>query len=288
MYDVALSVLACLRADTEVHVAWIVSDEYSDETEVVALTPGGGQIGSLLGGALDDAITRALPSVGPLGGITDVELGPAESLISGIPQGTELTIAIVPGAAIPVDTWAALAERKPVSFALRLDGHRFTGVDPIDTSDEQTVSNDGRLICRYTPLPRVVIVGGGPIAEALQRGFELVGWTPMVVPNTGEATGVAATLSHIDGIIVMGHDVENSGRALQAAIESKAGYIGSLGSKAMQELREEWLAYRGVAWDHRIHGPAGVPIGASNPGEIAISIVAETVASARLGDSPAE
>ena len=93
---------------------------------------------------------------------------------------------------------------------------------------------------------------------------------------------MAATLSAVDGFIVMGHDVESSGRALQAAIGSKAGYIGSVGSKAMQELREEWLAYRGVAWSHRVHGPAGLPIGASNPGEIAISIVAEAMASLHL------
>jgi xanthine dehydrogenase accessory factor len=288
MYDVALSVLACLRANTDVHVAWIASGESSDEAETVALTPGGGQIGSLLGGALDDAITQALPTIGDLGGVIDIELGPAESLISGLPKGTELTIAIVPGAAVPEDTWAALADRKPVTLAFRLDGHRFTGIEPIDASDERTESNDDRLVCRYTPVPRAVIVGGGPIANALQRGFELVGWTPLVVPDTGEASGVAATLSPIDGIIVMGHEVEDSGRALQAAIQSKAGYIGSLGSKAMQELREEWLAYRGVAWDRRIHGPAGLPIGASNPGEIAISIVAEAVRTSRLADPPTE
>lgn len=286
MYDVALSVLACLRANTDVHVAWIVSDDASDETEAVALTPGGGQIGSLLGGALDDAISRALPTIGELGGIVDVELGPAESLISGIPQGTELRIAIVPGAVVSEDIWAALAEREAVAFAFRLDGHRFTGIDPMDTADGQTVSDDDRLICRYTPVPRAVIVGSGPIAEALERGFEVVGWTPMLVPNISEASGMAATLAPIDGIIVMGHDVETAGRALQAAIGSKAGYIGSLGSTAMQELREEWLAYRGVAWDHRIHGPAGLPIGASNAGEIAISIVAEAVAMSRLDDPP--
>lgn len=288
MYDVALSVLACLRADTDVHVAWIASGESSDDAATVALTPGGGQIGSLLDGALDDAITQALPTIGDLGGVIDIELGPAESLISGIPQGTELTIAIVPGAALPEDIWAALAQREPVAFAFRLDGHRFTGFDPIDASDEQAESSDGRLICRYTPVPRAVIVGGGPIAAALQQGFGLVGWKPMVVPNTGEAGGVAATLSLIDGIIVMGHDVEDAGQALQAAIQSNAGYIGSLGSKAMQELRQEWLAYRGIAWDRRIHGPAGLPIGASNPGEIAVSIVAEAVAFLRASDPPAE
>jgi xanthine dehydrogenase accessory factor len=284
VYDVALSVLACLRANTDIVVAWIASDELSDGTAAVALTPGGGQIGSLLGGALDNAITHALPTVGDLGGIIAVEIGPAESLITGLPLGTELSIAVVPGTAVPEDTWETFADRKPVNFLFRLDGNRFTGFELIDPSEELGASDDTRLICTYAPVRRVVIVGGGPIADALQQGFELVGWKPMVVPNTGEAGGVTATLSRIDGIVVMGHDVEASGRALQAAIASNAGYIGSLGSKAMQDLREEWLAYRGVKWDDRVHGPAGLLIGASNPSEIAISIVAEAVAASHLDD----
>ncbi len=86
-----------------------------------------------------------------------------------------------------------------------------------------------------------------------------------------------AMLSPIDGVVVMGHDVEGSSRALQAAIASSAGYIGSLGSAKMQQQRREWLAYRDVAWDERIHGPAGLPIGAEAPGEIAVSIAAEAI-----------
>ncbi|NIR41615.1 MAG: hypothetical protein GWN79_27005, partial [Actinobacteria bacterium] len=61
MYDIALSVLSCLRADTEVHAAWIVSGIDSDGSEAVALTPGGGRMGSLLEGALDHALAEAIP-----------------------------------------------------------------------------------------------------------------------------------------------------------------------------------------------------------------------------------
>ncbi len=86
-----------------------------------------------------------------------------------------------------------------------------------------------------------------------------------------------ATLSAIDAVVVLGHDVETSGRALQGALESSAGYIASIGSPRMQELRREWLAYRGVEWDDRVRGPAGIDIGADNPPEIAVSIVAEAI-----------
>ncbi|MGI9585116.1 MAG: XdhC family protein [Acidimicrobiia bacterium] len=284
MYDVALSVLACLRANTDVHVAWIVSAEEDDGTQAIALTPGGGQIGTLLDGAINDAIIRNLPDIGDGGGIVTISLGPAEALMSGLPQGTELSIGIVPGTALPETIWTMFADREPVSIAFALDDRRLEGAELLDDGNVPAGIADDRLVVRYVPVPRMMIVGGGPVADALDNGFTLAGWQPMVVANPGNAGGAAATLSSIDGVIVMGHDVEMSGRALQDAISSKAGYIGSIGSIEMQELRREWLAYRGVAWDERIHGPAGLPIGAANPGEMAISIVAEAVAASHLNN----
>ena len=129
-------------------------------------------------------------------------------------------------------------------------------------------------------------MGGGPIADSLVDAFEVVGWSAVRAAGPGEAGGIAPTLAPLDAIVVMGHDVEMSGKSLQAAVSSRAGYIGSLGSLAMQERRRDWLAYRGIDWDPRIHGPAGLPIGAQSPGEIAISIVAEAIAAAHIGDSP--
>jgi xanthine dehydrogenase accessory factor len=49
----------------------------------------------------------------------------------------------------------------------------------------------------------------------------------------------------------------------------------------MQEARADWLAYREVTDLSRVHGPAGLAIGARNPAEIAVSIVGQIIA-----DSP--
>ena len=51
MYDIALSVSACVRSGTRADVVWMVSPSASDEA--VAFTPGGGRIGSVAGGAFD-------------------------------------------------------------------------------------------------------------------------------------------------------------------------------------------------------------------------------------------
>jgi xanthine dehydrogenase accessory factor len=63
-----------------------------------------------------------------------------------------------------------------------------------------------------------------------------------------------------------------------AALESDAGYIGALGSLAMQQSRADWLALRDVTDLTRVHGPAGFDIGADGPAEIAVSVIAQAIA----------
>lgn len=278
MYEVAMSVLSCLRAGTGVHVAWVVDPATGDPNEAVAVTPGGGRMGSLMGGALDNAIRDASHGLDDTGALVEVPLGPLEAIISGRAEGTPITLAVVPGAILPADVWEELADRKPVRFALQVDGDQLSAAERLEPDAPGVQLSDDRLVTSLNPVTRVVIAGGGPIADALAEGFEFVGWHPSVFGDVGAASGLMATLSPIDAVVVMGHDVEVSGRGLEAAIKSKAGYIASIGSPRMQQLRQDWLAYRGVAWDDRVRGPAGIDIGASTPEEIAISIVAEAVA----------
>jgi len=289
MYDVALSVLSCLRADTGVHVAWVVSEANDTANEAVAITPGGGKIGSLLGGALDHAIADAIPGLSDEGGLVEIVLGPVEALLTDQTEGASLTLAVVPGTGLPVDLWEDLAAGRPVRFSLRVDGTSLGEPERLESDEPGSTLTHDRLVTSLVPVPRAIISGLGPIADALSEAFALIGWRPSVAGDVGVATGMMATLVTIDGVVVMGHDVEQSSRALQGAIESQAGYIGSIGSQRMQDLRREWLAYRGVEWDHRIRGPAGLPFAASNPGEIAISIVAEALTTIRaMPDDPGE
>ncbi len=76
-----------------------------------------------------------------------------------------------------------------------------------------------------------------------------------------------------------GHDLELTGAGLIAALDSEVGYIGALGSRRLHETRRDWLAYRGVTDLTRVHAPAGLDIGADTPATIAVSILAEAIAS---------
>ena len=75
--------------------------------------------------------------------------------------------------------------------------------------------------------------------------------------------------------------------ALDVALRSDAFYIGALGSKRTHAGRLERLA--GLGHDaptlERIHGPAGLAIGAVSPAEIALAVMAEMTQVLRQGGS---
>ena len=134
------------------------------------------------------------------------------------------------------------------------------------------------LVTVFRAVPQLVIIGGTPVGEALADLAGVVGWRPRILLDSASANGVIATLSGLDMVVVTGHDLDLTGAALKAALETDVGYIGSLGARKMQETRADWLAYRGVTDLTRVHGPAGIDIGADTPAEIAVSILAEAIA----------
>lgn len=110
MYDIALSVAACVRSGTRADVAWMVSPTVSDEA--LAFTPGGGRIGSLHGGAFDgllaDAAARQLSS----GRLVTHTVTDYESQLSGIPAGTPAEFLVIPAEQIDPQAWPLLLERE--------------------------------------------------------------------------------------------------------------------------------------------------------------------------------
>jgi len=81
-------------------------------------------------------------------------------------------------------------------------------------------------------------------------------------------------------IAVLTHDPKFDVPILLAAIDTNAGYIGAMGSRKATSARIERLKDAGLNQQQiaQIKAPIGLDIGASNPDETAISIMAEIIA----------
>jgi xanthine dehydrogenase accessory factor len=121
------------------------------------------------------------------------------------------------------------------------------------------------------PPPRLIVVGDAPIARALEdiaraAGYDVVRGDPSEVePQTTDAA-----------VVVASHGIDEE-RVLVSALERGVGYVALVSSDvrgtAVRDALEVPLELR-----RRLHAPAGLPIGAQSPAEVAIAILAEFVA----------
>ena len=151
------------------------------------------------------------------------------------------------------------------------------------------------------PPVKVVVVGAVHISQAfapMAKGLDFD--VTILDPRTAFATPerfpdvpvVAewpdAALPHLaldryTALAALTHDPKIDDPALAAALQAECFYIGALGSKKTHARRVERLTAAGFSEDaiRRIHAPIGLDIGAVSPAEIAVSILAEIVATLR-------
>jgi xanthine dehydrogenase accessory factor len=276
MYDVALSVSACARSGTRADVAWMIAPVISNDA--VAFTPGGGRVGQLAGGAFDGLLADVASRHLSRGRRIAHTVTAIEAALSGLAEGTAVEFLLVPADQLPSDIWPVLLAHRPVTIDASIDGDEVVDVRIDEARDASGPAVDAaptEVRTVFAPIPRLVVAGGGPFADALAAQGRLLGWKVAVESRPEMVAGMTATLSDLDAVVVMGHEVEPSSRCLMAALESEAGYIGALGSAAMQQARADWLAYQEFTDISRVHGPAGLPLGGRSPAEVAVAIVAE-------------
>lgn len=153
----------------------------------------------------------------------------------------------------------------------------------------------------YPPPRRLFIIGAVHIAQALVPLATALGIAPTVIdpramfaererfadlqldrrwPDEALADMKPNTAS---ALVALTHDPKIDDVALACGLRSRAFYIAALGSRKNHAARLERLATQGFGPDDlaRIHGPAGLAIGAANPAEIALSIAAQLTAAWR-------
>lgn len=108
-----------------------------------------------------------------------------------------------------------------------------------------------------------------PMADEL-----VVDWPNRLLDKVGPGLGPR------DAVCVLTHDPKFDVPALTAALQTKAGYIGAMGSRRTTRERNQRLLETGVTPSdiQRIRAPIGLDLGARTPEETAVSICAEIIA----------
>ena len=149
------------------------------------------------------------------------------------------------------------------------------------------------------PPPTLIAVGGVHITIALMSLAKTLGYRTVVIdprsafgnedrfPNVDQLIPLwpdeafqQIPITRSTAIAMLTHDPKLDDPALKIALASPAFYVGALGSKTTQAKRHQRLLEDGLTEEQlsRLHGPIGIEIGAGTPEEIAMSIMAEVVA----------
>ncbi|MDE1992832.1 MAG: XdhC family protein [Rhizobiaceae bacterium] len=153
----------------------------------------------------------------------------------------------------------------------------------------------------HLPPMHIVVIGAVHISQVLAQMAVLTGFDIRVIdPRTAFATperfeGIDLVadwpvdalkerpLDAYTALVAVTHDPAIDDIPIIDALKTGCFYVGALGSRKTHANRLERLRRAGVAEADlaRIHAPIGLPIGAANPAEIAIAILAEIVGALR-------
>jgi len=147
----------------------------------------------------------------------------------------------------------------------------------------------------YLPPPQQLVVfgAGHDVVPLVQLATELLGWHTVVVdfhatqPHPERFPGAQVvldfplgTLTSHDAVVLMTHSFRADQEVLPRLLSSDVGYVGVLGPRRRTERLLEPIPWplpslrEGGAGDG-LFAPLGLDIGADNPEEIALSLVAE-------------
>src|SRR5262245_7836865 len=131
----------------------------------------------------------------------------------------------------------------------------------------------------YLPTPQLVLVGHGPVIEALETLGRAAGYSLVALADAAAWSRLDALALGRRASVVVATHADSDEDALERVLRSDAGYVSLVASRKRTTAILGRLSQRGVAADRlgRLKAPAGLDLGAVTPVEIAISILAEIV-----------
>ncbi|MEI6486563.1 MAG: XdhC family protein [Sphingomonadales bacterium] len=258
--------------------------------------------GSVSGGCVEaDVILAAQDLIAAEAGHAQLDYGVADTVAwtAGLACGGRIAILVqrLAGDALSPETVAAILSGTAAGTMVAVSSDPATG--------QAVIGDAGPFVRRYPPPRQLFIIGAVHIAQALVPLAEGLGVAATVIDPRGlfaaddRFAGLAldrrwpdevlpGLLNAASAVVALTHDPKIDDVALAAALRSPAHYIAALGSRKNHAARLERLAAQGFAADDlaRIHGPAGLAIGAVGPAEIALSIAAQMTAAWRHALTP--
>ncbi|WP_456789627.1 XdhC family protein [Cellulomonas sp. P5_C5] len=307
--EIAGRLLAALSAGHRVAVATVVSMTGSAPTVVgtsMAVDDTGAALGSVAGGCVEGALYDLCTSVlaGAAPGVQEYGVTDEDAFAVGLTCGGVLRVHARELGPADVPVLAAAARGDDAVLVTALDGPLPDEVPvPTRSGIVRVQGPDGGVevfVEVASAPPRMVVYGALEFSSALAVVARAVGYrvtvcdaravlaTPRRHPGADEVV-VDWPVRHLaqqrlgarDVVCVMAHDDRFDADLVLAALRSGAGYVGAMGSRRTQDRRVAELVERGItdAELARLHAPIGLDIGASTPGETAVSVLAEVLAS---------
>tara|TARA_B100001741_G_scaffold311943_1_gene314149 strand:+ start:1023 stop:1985 length:963 start_codon:yes stop_codon:yes gene_type:complete len=306
--DIITPTAEWLKNNQNLALATVISTWGSSPRPVggqMAINDKGDIIGSVSGGCVENAvISEAINS------IQDKKLRIKDYGISnnmawevGLACGGELKILIQPlekKDAIILKIAKNIKERKQITLMTNCnDGARKIIQENKSNFSENSYFDREKNIFFHSIIPkhRLFIVGAVHIAQSLVEiakncGYETILIDPRdyfaskkrfpgcnIINDWPDNALKEFQLNKTCHLVTLTHDPKIDDPALEVALKSKFGYIGSLGSSKTHQKRIERFRKQGFKDEliSKIHGPVGLDISSKTPQEISISILAELI-----------
>jgi len=278
--------------------------------QLLVAAPDGDIAGVVLRGALDRAVVSLAiaEATGAPPIVRDVHVAESDALAAGLACSGGATLlahhvhadeAAILGAALERGEPAALVSTADGADALVLAGPDLADVrGSLGTPERDRLATDTArshlrrgvtlteripgaelLLDLWVPVPSVLVVGTGAIADALVAQAAVLGWTAHRTTDVVEARTAVAGFSAADVLVLLDHGPEFDA-VLVDGLRGGRGFVGALGSRHTQAERRERLRAAGLTDDDltALYGPVGLDLGARTPAETALSIAAQVVA----------
>ena len=146
--------------------------------------------------------------------------------------------------------------------------------------------------------PDLFIFGGGHIGLVLAKMAKLAGFTITIIDDRADfatperfpeakqaiisefsSALVKLKIRNTDYIVILTHGHKGDEVVLEQALQTKAKYIGMIGSNKKNEIIFSHLRAKGIPQEaiEKVYTPIGLEINARTPAEIAVSILAEMI-----------